>query len=353
MIGLINFKMFAVSSYHSVGCSFLDWSIHYLSGKKDFYSIKTRSWGPLSLDPVSKLNAHGHKKNHPRGLDRTKECVKLLKNISGITSCYPTPLTINECADKLGIEINSNTSQQDFEKIFSKQKQDFVDTINYIADQSNGLIYVDTAPESVLYLIESRAREGTVAKPPDGHTLYSLEHIKKDYQELFFKKSIDTWSSHKLTTKWDERERLALCSRPFEFDSVDIALKSPHLKIDSRSLWVNGENVVKKSLVHLELELDPSRLESWQKIYKKWQLPQIQNLEFIFNCQNIVNAIIKNLWLEIDLTFEQEVVIQHCLIYNHNLNLKTWQLEKFPNNTQILHQLLEPNIHPINKWSTK
>ena len=42
----------------------------------------------------------------------------------------------------------------------------------------------------------------------------------------------------------------------------------------------------------------------------------------------------------------QEAFIQHELIYKHNLNLKTWQLEKFTN-TQQLHNLLETNTHPL------
>jgi hypothetical protein len=104
---------------------------------------------------------------------------------------------------------------------------------------------------------------------------------------------------------------------------------------------------MKKSLAHLKFDLDTSKLESWQQIYKKWQQPQLDSLEFMFNCQRIVNSIVNNHWLEIDLTFEQEVVIQHCLIYHHGLNLKTWMLEKFPNNTQELHKLLEPNIHVL------
>ena len=47
------------------------------------------------------------------------------------------------------------------------------------------------------------------------------------------------------------------------------------------------------------------------------------------------------------LTLKQESIIQHCLIYWHNLNLKTWGLTHFPNNARLLHQLLEPNIHTV------
>ena len=42
----------------------------------------------------------------------------------------------------------------------------------------------------------------------------------------------------------------------------------------------------------------------------------------------------------------QEAIVQHILIYKYNLNLKNWQLKKFPDNTQDLHKLLETNIHP-------
>ena len=345
--GQINFKMFAVASFNSVGCTFLDWSLHYLSGQKNFYHTRSKTWIPLVSDPVSGSNAHAHLKNHPRGLERTKTCVELLNTISGVTSFYPTPLTLKESAASIGIDFNNTTSQQDFEKIFSKRKQDFVDTINYIADQKIDLVYVDVAPECVLYFIEPRTHENTVTKDPDGSTLYTKEQIKTDFQDLFFNDSVNAWANQKLTSKWDERERLALCSRPFDFYPADIVLQTPHLRLDARSLWINGEATMKKSLAHLKFDLDTSKLESWQQIYKKWQQPQLDSLEFMFNCQRIVNSIVNNHWLEIDLTFEQEVVIQHCLIYHHGLNLKTWMLEKFPNNTQELHKLLEPNIHVL------
>jgi len=78
-----------------------------------------------------------------------------------------------------------------------------------------------------------------------------------------------------------------------------------------------------------------------------WQKKQLDLLDFCYNQPHIVDAIVNNLYYEIDLTFDQEIIIQHCLIYQHGLNLKTWQLEKFPNNTQDLHKLLEPNIHSV------
>jgi hypothetical protein len=45
--------------------------------------------------------------------------------------------------------------------------------------------------------------------------------------------------------------------------------------------------------------------------------------------------------------FYQEAIIQHIMIYKYGMNFKLWQLEKFPDNTQDLHKLLEPNIHKV------
>ena len=97
-----------------------------------------------------------------------------------------------------------------------------------------------------------------------------------------------------------------------------------------------------------ELPIDQARLDSWLVVYREWQQLQLNILEFTFNYQHIVDAIVNNWYYKLDnLTFEQEIVIQHCLIYQHGLNLQTWQLEKFPDNTQQLHRLLEPNTHKI------
>jgi len=52
-----------------------------------------------------------------------------------------------------------------------------------------------------------------------------------------------------------------------------------------------------------------------------------------------------------ELNLNQEASIQHVLIYKYDLNLKTWGLEKFPNNTKKLHELLEPNIHKITQYN--
>ena len=102
----------------------------------------------------------------------------------------------------------------------------------------------------------------------------------------------------------------------------------------------------------LNIAIDVKVWDHWVDVYHNWQEMQLNILEFNINFDHIMNAIVNNWYYEIgDLTFEQEIIIQHCLIYQHGLNLKTWQLEKFPANAQDLHKLLEPNIHVLNLTS--
>ena len=73
---------------------------------------------------------------------------------------------------------------------------------------------------------------------------------------------------------------------------------------------------------------------------------------FVAYFDKIINYIIEGYELNLDkfnLDLVQEAAIQHELIYKHNLNLKTWQLTKFTN-TRQLHNLLEPNIHPLTTY---
>ena len=69
-------KIIATSSIHSVGATFMDWSILFLSGQKEYYYQPTRQFINVTTNPLENLynqrgpaeelkNAHGHKKNHP------------------------------------------------------------------------------------------------------------------------------------------------------------------------------------------------------------------------------------------------------------------------------------------------
>ena len=183
--------------------------------------------------------------------------------------------------------------------------------------------------------------------PFENRTAESIEEITDSVDRLFFNDSIDTWNSLGLDTLWDKRERIALKQKLFDYDPIKVELDFDHYWVDVQNLWYNGEREIPKILAWLGLTLNPDKFKEWKPIYQKWQEIILDTLQFQYNHKHIVDSIVNNWSYAIDLTFEQEAFIQHCLIYQHNLNLKTWQLEKFPNNTQDLHKLLETNIHPL------
>jgi hypothetical protein len=99
------------------------------------------------------------------------------------------------------------------------------------------------------------------------------------------------------------------------------------------------------------MPVDQNRFENWMSVYGVWKNNHTKRLNFVNNFEIIINNIING--VDMDLSrFEfdliQEAAIQHQIMYKHNLNFKTWQLEKFIN-TKQLHNLLEPNIHDLSK----
>lgn len=340
-------SVYHITSQYSVGCTFFDWSIHFLSGQTHHYNLLQQQWLALPNDPVQELNAHGYQKNHPMGFVNTHKFTESLLSMpqDHLYSAYPYPLKIGAAAAEKNIPIDDIGVPSVKSQIFQHISKDFDQLFEFCNLHNVKLIYIGDHPSIQLYHLETRALEGGII---DHRKYNNVKEEKQHRRELFFKNSIDAWNHAGLTDIWDQREQQALDSRPFDCQELDLKnMTYPHLWINCQELWYNGEQAVLKMLSYLSLDIVSDRMTAWRHIYAKWQAQQFRSLSFCYNYQHIVNSIVNNWYYEIDLTFDQEVVIQHCLIYQHNLNLKTWQLSKFPTNTQDLHKLLEPNTHPV------
>lgn len=339
-------SLYCITSLRSVGCTFFDWSMHFLSGQEKFYSIEDQAWVPLVADPVQSNNAHGHLKNHPIGFATIQEHMNHVLSMpqDSLYSMYPAQMLIYRAVSDLHIPINQISSSENQLKINQYIKDDFNQLFEFCDRRGVKLIYVGDDPGIQLYYLTMRTNSPKISNGQ----VSSPQEVARDNQQVFFGDSVNTWQQLNLTDIWDQREQQALDSRPWHYTDTNFKnMTYPHMWISCQELWYNGENAALKMLQYLNLNVVPARFEAWKSIYAKWQKKQLQLLEFNFNCQHIVDSIVNDWYYEIDLTFDQEVVIQHCLIYQHNLNLKTWQLTKFPNNTQDLHKLLEPNTHSL------
>lgn len=330
------------TSFYSVGCTFMDWSINYIHGKSRMLN-KNLGWIDIVNNPLEKTNAHGHKKNHPSGWDNTINCVEFLQQNSDFATLYPFPMTIGDAACKLQKDIN-NLSNADNTEIFNLIYQDYHNMIKWLGCHTKTVFVAADKSWPLFHTVENRAMEKLlhINKTPQ-----SVQELRNSKDLIFFRDSTQQWSQLNLNDIWDLRERLALDTRPFDLYPENVDFSFDHFWIESKDWYFNGHKKIKQIMNWLDLTVCQDRYEHWLPVYRQWQDVQLQALEFQFNYQHIVDCVLHGWSFPIDLTFDQEVVIQHCLIYQHNLNLKTWQLTKFPNNTQDLHKLLEHNTHPL------
>jgi hypothetical protein len=354
-----------VTSQEAVGCTFIDWSIHFLSGQTTFFNADDNQWIELTSDPLTQHNAHNHKKNHPRGrIETGKVLDKFDKHATGVFTVYPQLLDIrlqlfyiharktatpisNQIPETLNFTLDKNNHNLDEnKKILEYQEQDYVELFNMCAQRNTKIIYVDSNPEIDLYYTTRRFRGNLLFGNNKSGAQSTELTTTTEFEEYFFGQSIAAYSE--LTDIWDVRERRALNLRPLQRKHAALDFGLPHLWIDARSFWTLGESYMRKILTYVDLPVDPDRLNQWLPIYTKWQNIQLTHLDFCYTLPHMIDSIVNNWDYNLgNLTFEQEIVIQHFLIYKHNLNLKTWQLSKFPDNAKDLHALLEPNIHQV------
>jgi hypothetical protein len=288
-----------------VGCTFVDWSIHFLAGKQQYYSFDQCKWIPLVANPLTEYNAHQHDRNHPIGLENVITTIQHAKRMpDGLYSMYPfvTP----------GI---------------MQRQQEFSDIVESCIDHADVIF---------------------IHKDKTANWYDYVDHVRADDQ---IPHSINT-QSHGLKHTWDIREHLALDMRflnPDQFNIEDTAdFSKLHFRASASDLWCRGVDLFQHIMRYLDLPIDPVRWKNWIPIYHEWAQKPLALMHFGDNFDDTVKCIVNGWHKELpEYTLEQEAMIQHALIYRHNLNLRTWQLEKFPRNTIELHKLLEPNIHAL------
>jgi hypothetical protein len=334
----MNSKVFFVGSTESVGCTFLDWSIHYLAGRTTFYNVKQ---GLIDLvdNPVKAFNAHLHLKNHPLGLAGSIEAIKVLQANTDFGSFYPY----------MHIKSSKEDTPDIRKQVRKKIQKEYCEIWNYCHNNQIPLIYV-SLNDYPLYTISGRRIFIS--------DFYSTDHVY-DYPDQYFDELLEFYfgndiASYKNYNIWDKRELLAINLHPQQMFSdwreIGLDLTVDHKFINAQQLWTFGEDVVLECLEYLGMPLVSDRLPQWRVAYRDWQQEQKRLLKFVYDAEHIVESVVNNFDFDLrpyNLTLIQESVIQHLLIYKHNVTIKNWQLVKFPDNARDLHKLLEPNFHPV------
>lgn len=322
--------MIAVLTDPACGGTFLTWSLYYLSGHTEYYSVSQQQNINLVLDPVTSTNAHGFRPNQPTTLEKFTRQFNVLSSRPQEEFNVMYFHNFSDCNHQLGgtTSIAIDVTKKHFEKIVCLK-----------VAQKNALYYC-THTKRVLG-----------HNHRTGQPFSSQQEYHQNFIETFFEQSQKIWSQQGLTETWDQREFLALNTRPFDTISIHNVhnFEFDHFYIDSLDLWTQFDLTIFKLFKFLELDIDLSRWDHWLEVYNKWKKIHYKQIRFLMYFDTIIQCILqgKNMDLEsFDLDLMQESAIQHALIYNHNFNLKTWQLNKFLN-TRQLHDLLEANIHPL------
>jgi len=334
-------QVICLTGTHNVGISFLDWSLHWLAGHDHVYHWQ-QGWQPITNNPLTDRNAHGHVRNHVSGLDTTRRTIdELIETPSDFHTIYPVGPAVDDRARELGLDRSVMQDPAKWSRVIDLCDQEYAqiwkhcdymncDQVFVATDVSNQVYHahtLDRAQHAILWESEPRAD--------------SFLHM----HEQCFAENLQS-----VVTTWEKREILALNLQWYQtrLGHEHLDFTQPHEWVNCKELWYHGESLLSRLLRNLHIPLDQDRLISWRPVYHDWQRINYEFLQFQYQLDHIVNATVNNWHYPLrNLSFLQEVIIQHQLIYQHGLNIKNWQLEHFPDNTQKLHQLLEPNHHVL------
>jgi hypothetical protein len=321
-----------------IGGTFLSWSLHYLSGHENFFNAQNNQWTSLPCNPIQHINAHGFKANQP-------DCIDDVLSITEKLSQTPT--------DKVHTMYFHNLREQRNQSTCHDQVHaPTTDIISHIQDKFQKIILLDGVDPLYHVSYEPRYLTAKLCDP----SVYNLnaDDQHEDFINYFFGESLHLWQSFNLNDVWDRREFLALNIRPTKIVKIkpNFDLTTQHFYLNTFDLHTTFDQTIQYLYKFLGIEICAFRLPMWIKIYADWKKFHYQRLMFCWYFDQIVNYIINGYYMDLsrfNLDIMQEACIQHHLIYQHDLNLKTFNLKKFYN-TQQLHQLLEKNPHPLPQY---
>jgi len=324
--------MIEVLTDPGVGGTFLTWSLHFLAGHKNYYHAKSNRWITVPENPLTIKNSHVFKPNQPSTLD--------------------TFNLIHSALASTPVDNFHTIYFHNFSFTTTSYDKDLATAISNL--DSNQRIILTLSKNHFLYNKSYKIRSDEVESRNDPAKKISTDHeALEDFIDYFFKDSRSAWKELSLINIWDQREFLALNLMPTHNVSIipNIDLSKKHYRLDTMELWNTFDVTVDNLFSYLGVPIIEDRRLQWNTVYNQWRRFHLNRMLFVWYFDTIIDNIKSGYDLDLmrlNLDIVQEAIIQHELIYKHNLNLKTWQLEKFTN-TKQLHQLLEPNIHDLSK----
>jgi hypothetical protein len=299
---------------------------------------------PLPTQQTHEKNWHHHTALFAHGYVDLVEKVNLLKSSSDrkFENIYLCTLKLHIVVKQLFNTTFGSATAEQIELCNTHIRDDTEKMLRWAQQQNIPLIVLDYCKSDLFSIFyNNRFHIGL-----NDELLSSQQQVTEQYVNYFFHNSVKQFDQQEI---WNQREMLALMYN-FDHQRFDFSdmynHKLPHLYYTTDDIWNNFPAVLEEICEELGLEIITEHVIKWREIYKQWR--DVHDPYFGRHLNRIIDSIVAGKYMSLKrfkLNFWHEVIIQQQLITHHNLNLKTWQLSKFPDNTLDLHVLLEKNIH--------
>lgn len=305
------------TSSAGLGCTFLNWSLHWLSGDKNHWRESVKKWVDLPDNPLTDISAHLFQKNHPYGLT----------NWQAMIDCFYS-------YDHLGKDyaFYGYTDPYDYNEHQS--------CISYTLNKKIKLILLGC--DYLTYQIYRRCDDPSLNHSVEARNFAVLKNVKKLFSTVQNLESL-------IDTPGKARKFLSLSMKNLRHDS-DLRYKKNFSKnkkfffINCKDLLENGKEQMTSMFKFLDRKIDNTRMEHWLKIYAEWRKFLLPTSNFYKNLPKILHSIVHGNFFPLNdyrLDIFTEAIIQHELMLKYRTHLLVEHLDHFPDNTRELTQYLK------------
>lgn len=300
-----------------IGCTFLDWSFHWLAGGNKYYSDNKKEWTELVLNPLRESDAHQHEKNHPCDV---AEWTTMSSNFDSVKSNIPlTYYGYSQSIDGLKKCINDILGFNNRIVLFYSNFYRPRNIPGYRASIKGDYEYFYPIDTRNLYFKETILGRGSGKKS----TLAEVRRIIfLNMKNLFWGPDLFPWSGNDF-------------------------LKSNNLYLIEHNQFIkNGMETMQDLFQKINLKIDDTRVPAWIKIHKEWTCT-MQSVLFYNNimsliCDRITESIIKKQFFQpVSMDVFCEAWLQYQLLekYQFYITEEGENLESFPKDFSNLVRL--------------
>lgn len=299
----------------------LVWSLYYLNGQSHYYYHGFDYWFNVVDDPV----------------DRTMQTDKCIIEVE-----YDGSSSIEEFSEQLKSlkAANEHEGLRLITTRLSHENKLNPEVVDAMKAECNGVLVIGSFGEPTLYSNKLHKE---------------LEFMVDDFMDTYFAESKTSWEDV-TNTPWDRREYIALNFRPFVALNPELAYDLStirHFKLTYANIYENLDEHIRSVFEFIGNDIDESRFSNWTAVYDEWRASVVDIVNWNRDFKKIVKGIVAGVDYDItryNLDILREAAIFNELMYKHDLSIKGYGLEELPRNTKEIHDILEPNFHPLTAY---